>query len=65
MGPRSPTILRLLAPALFAVAAGCVKSEGTGVDTGTGGEVVWAIDWTNVGSYRGARVSPAPATPVP
>ena len=29
------------------------------------GEVVWAIDWTNVGSYRGARVSPAPATPIP
>ena len=28
------------------------------------GEVVWAIDWTNVGAYRGVRVSPAPATPV-
>ena len=29
------------------------------------GEVVWAIEWPNVGSYRGVRVSPAPATPVP
>ena len=41
MAPRSPTILRLLAPAVFvaalAVAAGCVKSEGTGVDTGAAG----------------------------
>ena len=37
MSPRSPAILRLLAPALFAVAAGCVTSEGTGVDTGAAG----------------------------
>jgi hypothetical protein len=29
------------------------------------GEVVWAIDWANVGSYRGVRISPAPATPLP
>jgi hypothetical protein len=28
------------------------------------GEVVWAVDWSNVGSYRGVRVS-APATPLP
>jgi len=28
------------------------------------GEVVWAIDWTNVGSYRGVRLPPV-ATPLP
>ncbi len=28
------------------------------------GEVVWAIDWTNVGGYRGVRIPPV-ATPLP
>ena len=30
------------------------------------GEVVWAIDWpANIGSYRGSRISPAPAEAIP
>jgi hypothetical protein len=30
------------------------------------GEVVWAFEWpANIGSYRGSRISPAPAAFVP
>ena len=30
------------------------------------GEVVWAIDWpANIGSYRGSRIPPPPAEPIP